>query len=871
MLQTSDDISPICFLYKFTIGGVRRPPSEAWIGYVSSRHILLSTLVLLFALPPNTKGNETPPMNHAPQQTTAQNAPAPAEPLSLWYRRPAQNWLEALPLGNGHLGAMAFGGVKTDRFQLNESTLWSGGPRDETNPHAKDVLPQVRAALFAGKYEEAAALCKQMQGPWSASYLPMGNLYLDFDNADAPTENYIRTLDLQQAVATTHFQQNGVNFSRESFVSFPDRVLVIHLTCDRPGGISFHARFDSQLRYEIASESNRVLILRGKAPQHAAPNYVAAKDPIQYDDGPNGEGMTCEARLQAISVGGKVTVNNDGMRVERADSVTLCVAAATSFNGCSHSPTKQGKNPAEISAKILTAAVKHPYAELLKKHLADYGALFGRVTLDLGAAKTADLPTPERVAAFRETNDPQLAVLLYQYGRYLMIAGSRPGGPPLNLQGIWNDALRPPWSSNYTININTEMNYWPAEQANLAECHLPLLDFLPALAENGKKVASVNYGAHGWVAHHNSDLWAKAAPVGNGGGSPEWANWPMGGAWLCQHLWEHYAFGGDKKFLRERAYPLMKGAAEFCLDWLIEDGKGHLVTAPSTSPEHGFKTPDGQSSAVSVATTMDMAIIYDLFTHCIAASQLLNEDKEFAAKLNTALAKLSPPKIGKDGALQEWSEDWPSWDVHHRHQSHLFGLHPGSEISDRNTPELFAAAKRALELRGDSGTGWSLAWKINLWARLRDGEHAYVFVKNLLTPVEKEGTNYSEGAGVYPNLFDAHPPFQIDGNFGYTAGVTEMLLQSQNGYLDFLPALPNLWRSGRVKGLRARGGFTVDLRWANGALTEAAVHSRIGHACRIRSAQPISVRNGKPVTVRTIAPQIFEFDTKPGAAYTIRL
>ena len=789
-------------------------------------------------------------------------------PLRLWYREAAEKWTDALPIGNGHLGAMVYGNPAREHLALNESTLWSGEPRDETNPKALEVLPKVRAALFAGHYEEAAKLSREMQGPYSAAYMPMGDLTLDF-NDKAPFENYERDLDLTRAVATVRYKQGGATFTREMFVSFPDKALVLRLTCDQPGKISFSAALDSKLHHETFTPHSETLALRGKAPESAAPNYLNVKNPIVYDADAKGAGMTFETQMKITAQSGKFVTDANRIRVENADSATLILTAATSFNGYDRSPSRDGKNPAELAAKALAAASSHDYAHLLNNHVKDYQHLFSRVTLDLGPALTADLPTPERIEKFHESNDPQMAALLFQYGRYLMISGSRAGGPPLNLQGIWNDELRPPWSSNYTININTEMNYWPSETTNLAECHAPLLDWLHGLAANGKKIATVNYGASGWVAHHNSDIWGKAAPVGEGSGSPEWANWEMGGAWLCQDLWEHYAFSGDAKFLHDRAYPLMRGAAEFCLNWLVEDGKGHLVTAPATSPEHSFFTPDGQHSSVSIATTCDMAIIRDLFTHCIAASEILNQDAEFAAKLKTARARLYPAPIGADGAIQEWSQDWRSEDVHHRHVSHLFGLYPGSEINGAETPELFAAAKKALELRGDGGTGWSLAWKLNLWARLRDGEHAYIFVRNLLNPAEG-GTNYNGGgAGVYRNLFDAHPPFQIDGNFGYTSGVAEMLLQSQNGTLYILPALPKAWATGHVAGLRARGGYAVDIAWENGTLREAVIHAAHNGTCRIRSTTPIEVRSGGAIAIKQMAPNLYEFTAHSGAVYHV--
>ena len=801
-------------------------------------------------------------------------------PLTLWYNKPATQWVEALPVGNGHIGGMIFGGVEEELIQLNESTLYSGGPvKRNINPNAHTFLPEVREALLKEEdYSKAYSLCKKMQGLFTESFLPLGDVMIKQDFNGAAPSAYYRDLDLQRAISTTRFTIGGVEYKREVFTSAPDNVMVVRISADRKAALSFDVSAKSQLHCQVMVSNSNELVVSGKAPAHVDPSYYNPKDRehVIYEDTTGCNGMRFQYRIRAMAKDGQVTTDTVGIHVRHATEVILYIAAATSFNGYDKCPDKDGQNEKAIAAAIINKAISKPYAALLKSHVADYQKYFNRVSFivkdTLAANPNISLPAVERLKAYTQgAYDPALETLYFQYGRYLLISSSRPGGPPANLQGIWNKELRAPWSSNYTININTQMNYWPAESANLSEMHLPLLNWIKDLSVTGTNTAQDFYNAKGWVAHHNSEIWCTSNPVGDtGAGDPVWANWYMGGNWLCQHLWEHYAFTGDKKYLAEKAYPIMRGAALFTLDWLVQDKNGYWITAPSTSPENKFKDSNGVAQAVSVGTTMDMSIIWDLFTNCIEAAAALNIDKAFRDTLIERKSKLYPLHIGSKGQLLEWYKDFEETDPQHRHVSHLFGLHPGRQLSVSGAPSFFNAAKKTLELRGDGGTGWSKGWKINWWARLLDGDHAYRLIRELLHLTGEKGTNYSGGGGTYPNFFDAHPPFQIDGNFAATAGMTEMLLQSHLKEILLLPALPAAWKSGSVTGLKARGNFEVAITWNDHRLSSAVITSVVGGKCIIRTTAPVTINSLHIRSKKDQYGYVLSFNTEKGQRYELK-
>jgi alpha-L-fucosidase 2 len=741
--------------------------------------------------------------------------------LKLWYQTPSgTTWENALPVGNGRLGAMVFGNVPLETLQLNEHTIWSGSPNRNDNPDALAALPEIRRLIFEGKQKEAeqlAAKTIQSQKAHGQMFQPFGNLRLNFEGHNDYSD-YRRELDIEKAVAKTSYVVNGVTYTREVLASFPDEVIVMHLTASKAGNLSFSASFNTPQPKSKIKTNEKELTLEGTTIDH--------------------EGVTGMVRFKGIAriktEGGSLSSSDTSLVVKGANAATIYISIATNFNNYNDISGDENRRASEYLEKAFAKS----YPQMLEAHISAYKKYFNRVKLDLGSTEAGNVPTDQRLKNFRSVNDPQFVTLYYQYGRYLLISSSRPGGQAANLQGIWNNKMNPPWDSKYTININAQMNYWPAEKTNLAELHEPFLHMVQDLAETGKETARVMYGARGWMAHHNTDIWRITGPV-----DPIfWGIWSAGGAWASQHLWEHYLYGGDKNFLSS-VYPVLKGTATFYVDYLVEHPKYHwLVVNPGTSPENAPKAHGG--SSLDAGTTMDNQIVFDVFSTAIRAAEILKKDPAFVDTLKAMRARLPPMHIGQHGQLQEWLEDIDDPNDKHRHISHLYGLFPSNQISPFRTPQLYSAAQTTLNHRGDVSTGWSMGWKINWWARMLDGDHAYKLIQNQLSPL---GVN--EGGGTYNNLFDAHPPFQIDGNFGCTSGITEMLMQSSDGAIHFIPALPGVWKTGSITGLRARGGFEIiSMQWKEGKVDKVIIKSTLGGNLRVRVPNKMTLK-GKALLV----------------------
>lgn len=806
----------------------------------------------------------------------AQTINSPSDADIIWYKKPAVNFNEAIPVGNGRMGAMIYGGAAAEYISLNEQTLWSGGPDIKwNNPEAKKYLPLVRAAALAGESKKADSLSKFMQGPYTESYMPMADLKI-FHPGIRDSTSYTRNLNMDSAIASTVFTDKGLVHQRSVLVSFPDKVIVMRYTANKPGAVSFSIQLSSKLHFSVKTIHGNEIILSGKCPSHVAPAYLwQLKDSsaIQYAADSSGEGMTFEVRLKIKNEGGKIYADDTSVTVENANAATILIASATSFNGYNNSPGRHGKNPAIACEKNITTANSKSYKELLSNHIKDYKPIYERVKFDFWKSKYDDLPTDERLKKMDQQIDPQLLNTIVQFGRYLLIATSRPGGQPGNLKGLWNEKLRPEYSSNWCIDHDAQMYYYPVETNNLSEMHEPFLNLVAELSQNGYKTAAINYGMRGWCAHHNTDIWRKSSPVGNWGeGNPHWATWNMSGPWLSNHFFEHYLFTGDTVFLRQKAWPVMKGAATFCLDWLIADKNGRLVSVPSVSPENTFITETGDTAQISLNATSDIELIKALFANCIKTAAVLNIRGTFIDSLKAACNKLQPYPIGSKGQLLEWSKEWNAMDPAHRHLSHLYAVYPGSEISPDRDAALADAAKKALALREKTNGSWGFAWKAACWARLYEGDSAWQTLQYQLRYVDAQSKTAQNNYGLYPNLFNSEvPAIILNGNTCITAVITEMLLQSHTGSIRFLPALPNAIYTGSVKGLCVQGGFTVNLKWKKGLLTEASVFSKAGNDCTVHLSKGYKVyyKNRKMATVKH-GKDNYSFKTVKSGVYVIR-